>query len=86
MRKFVKILLRIVLGLIAFIALYALSAFVLSKITVPAEPLVSRDVEIYIMTNGVHTDIVVPVKNEQTDWSKSVKFENTTAGKKIIEY
>lgn len=34
-------------------------------------------VSIYILTNGVHTDIVVPLRNEITDWSKEVKFSNT---------
>jgi uncharacterized protein (TIGR02117 family) len=86
LKKFIKIILRIVLGLIAFIALYALSAFILTKITVPAEPVSSRDVDIYIMTNGVHTDIVVPVKNDQADWSKRIKFENTIGKDSTARY
>ncbi|RWY50066.1 TIGR02117 family protein [Mucilaginibacter gilvus] len=77
MKKFLKITLRVVLGLIAFVALYLFAAWSLSKITVPAEPGTSQDVTIYILTNGVHTDIVVPVKNEQMNWSKELKFENT---------
>jgi uncharacterized protein (TIGR02117 family) len=77
MKKFLKITLRVVLGFIAFVALYLLAAWGLSKITISAEPGTSKDVTIYILTNGVHTDIVVPVKNEQMDWSKELKFENT---------
>ena len=77
MKKFLKITLRVVLGFIAFVALYLLAAWGLSKITVSAEPGSSKDVTIYILTNGVHTDIVVPVKNEQMDWSRELKFENT---------
>jgi uncharacterized protein (TIGR02117 family) len=77
MKKFLKITLRVVLGFIAFVALYLLASWGLSKITVSAEPETSKDVTIYILTNGVHTDIVVPVKNEQMDWSKELKFENT---------
>jgi uncharacterized protein (TIGR02117 family) len=57
--------------------LYLLAAFGLSAITVPSESFTSKDVDIYIMTNGVHTDIVVPAKNSQADWSREVKFENT---------
>jgi uncharacterized protein (TIGR02117 family) len=77
MKKLLKITLRIVLGFIAFVALYLLSAWGLSKITISAEPETGKDVTIYILTNGIHTDIVVPVKNEQMDWSKELKFENT---------
>ncbi|MGY4538268.1 uncharacterized protein (TIGR02117 family) [Mucilaginibacter sp. UYNi724] len=77
MKKFFKIALRVVLGFIAFIALYLLAAFGLSKIPVPAEPATAQTIDIYILTNGVHTDVVVPVKNEQMDWSKEVKFDNT---------
>jgi uncharacterized protein (TIGR02117 family) len=77
LKKFLKIALRIVLGFVAFIALYLLAAFGLSKIAIPAEPATAKTIDIYILTNGVHTDVVVPVKNEQVDWSKEVKFDNT---------
>lgn len=77
MKKFLKITLRVVLGIIAFIALYLLAAFGLSKIAVNAEPATAQTIDIYILTNGVHTDVVVPVRNDQIDWSKEVKFENT---------
>jgi len=83
LKKFLKITLRVVLGFIAFVALYLLAAWGISKIPVSAEPLTSADVAIYILTNGVHTDIVVPVKTEQIDWSKEVKFDNTV-GKDTI--
>lgn len=79
MKKFLKITLRVVLGFIAFIALYLLAAFGLSKIATPAESVTDKTVDIYILTNGVHTDIVVPLKTEQVDWSKEVKFENTVS-------
>lgn len=29
------------------------------------------------MTNGVHTDLVVPVKHELMDWSQKVLFSQT---------
>jgi uncharacterized protein (TIGR02117 family) len=79
LKKFLKITLRIALGIIAFVALYLLAAFGLSKIATPAESVADKTVDIYILTNGVHTDIVVPLKNEQIDWSKEVKFENTVS-------
>ena len=40
---------------------------------------------LYILTNGVHTDIVVPVKSEAIDWSTFVPFSDTKS-KKEYEY
>lgn len=77
MKKLLKIALRIVLGFVAFVTLYLLAAFGLSKISISAEPATAQTIDIYILTNGVHTDVVVPLKNEQVDWSKEVKFNNT---------
>ena len=34
-------------------------------------------VEAYILTNGVHTDLVVPVKTKYMDWSQKLPIENT---------
>lgn len=45
-----------------------------SRTLIPAQK-----IEIYILTNGVHTDIVLPVKNEYFNWSKQVKFTDTKA-------
>jgi len=38
-----------------------------------------KEIPIYILTNGVHTDIVLPLKNEHQDWSNQLKFEHTIA-------
>jgi len=54
-----------------------LSAIILSGIEVKAEPLTTQEVEIYIVTNGVHADIVLPVKTALIDWSKHILFANT---------
>jgi uncharacterized protein (TIGR02117 family) len=68
-----------ILAFIAFILIYLFSAYCLSRIAVDEEKDAKDEVTIYIKTNGVHTDIVVPVRNDQKDWSKDVKFENTTS-------
>ncbi|MBC7935351.1 MAG: TIGR02117 family protein [Rhizobacter sp.] len=65
------------LFLVSFLLMYLLSAFCLSGITVEKEAAAGNDIAIYIKTNGVHTDIVVPVKNATYDWSKTVLFSNT---------
>jgi uncharacterized protein (TIGR02117 family) len=43
-------------------------------------------VDIFILSNGVHTDIVVPVKNDTFDWSKQIKFEHTKAKDSTAKY
>lgn len=64
------------LGVFGFLVLYLLSAFGLSRIGTNAEGDTKDQVSIYIKTNGVHTDIVVPVRNGERDWSNEVLFIN----------
>ncbi|MCS4302495.1 uncharacterized protein (TIGR02117 family) [Chryseobacterium sp. BIGb0232] len=45
-----------------------------------------KDIAIYIYTNGVHTDIVMPVKNEMKDWSLMIPFADTKSKKTDYKY
>lgn len=86
MKKALKIALKIFLIFLGFILIYLIAVFSLSKITVNQESNTKPEVAIYILTNGVHTDIVMPVKNDQIDWSQLVKFENTKAADSTYRY
>lgn len=86
MKKALKITIKIFLVLFGFIILYLIAVFSLSKITVNQEPNTKPEVEVYILTNGVHTDIVMPTKNDQIDWSQQVKFENTKVADSTYKY
>jgi uncharacterized protein (TIGR02117 family) len=46
----------------------------------------SNEIEIYILSNGVHTDIVLPAKNECKDWTKEIKIDNTLAKDTSINF
>ncbi len=70
----------------AFVVLYLIVALILSWLSVSKEPGTSNDVAIYILTNGDHTDVVLPVKNQLKDWSREVKFENTISRDTTSEY
>ena len=70
----------------SFIALYLLIAFGLSRITVDKEPNTKREVAIYIITNGVHTDIVVPAKHDLMDWTKEIKYAHTISRDTTFNY
>lgn len=59
------------------VVLYILCAYLFSKITIDKEANSKAQITIYIKTNGVHTDIVMPTVNEQMDWSQQIKFLNT---------
>lgn len=86
MKKTFKILLKSILLFLGFILLYVLSAYTLSKITVDKETDTKPEVEIFILTNGVHTDIVMPTKNDQIDWSKQIQFKNTKSADSTYKY
>jgi uncharacterized protein (TIGR02117 family) len=77
MKTTLKITLLLIAGLIGFILLYLVLAFALSRITVKSELPLEEEIEIYIISNGVHTDLVVPIKSDLYDWSKQVCFEHT---------
>lgn len=72
-----------ILGIFFFlIVLYLISAFALSSIPVNSDfKQCEKDaVEIHILTNGVHTDLVLPFKNQYMDWSKLVNPSYTKSG------
>lgn len=77
MRKLLKFLGLFILGFILFIGVYILAGLGLGRMGVAAEKNTTTDLSIYLLTNGVHTDLVLPVKTPQIDWSKYLKYENT---------
>jgi uncharacterized protein (TIGR02117 family) len=69
--------LKFLLGILAFFVLYIIVALVLPRFSVNSEDENPKeDVAIYIKSNGVHTDIVVPIKTKYKDWSQKIKFEH----------
>lgn len=60
-----------ILFLIAFILLYLLLAWLLPKIKVNSDyKPQEKGIEIFVASNGVHTDFVVPTKHDLKDWRK----------------
>lgn len=77
---------RFFVGIIAFIIIYVLVTLGLSHITVNPDPEKSEDVEIFINSNGVHTDVVVPIRNDVKDWSEQILFSHTKANDSLMRY
>lgn len=63
---------RLILKIISLILTYLLVAFILSKFTVAEEANAPDDLDIYILTNGVHVDLVVPTTYKNYNWFETV--------------
>nr|WP_317046950.1 DUF2459 domain-containing protein [Flavobacterium kingsejongi] len=87
LRKGVRVLRNLILGIFGFVVLYLVAAFVLSLIpvhTTDRDP--ANDITVYIKTNGVHTDLVMPLRSELIDWSQKIKISNTKANDTLARY
>jgi uncharacterized protein (TIGR02117 family) len=85
-KKISKIIVYGLVLLLLFLGVYFLCAFVLSRMSVEKEVSANPEIPVYIKTNGVHTDIVVPIRNNQMDWSKEVLFSNTISKDTTYNY
>ncbi|MFN6115415.1 MAG: TIGR02117 family protein [Flavobacteriales bacterium] len=86
LKQVLRYTLRALLVLVAIIALYAVTAMVLSRIRVPGEIVSHDEITAYILSNGVHTDIVLPVRNGKRDWSHVLPFSHTTGRDSTAEW
>lgn len=82
-----KLFSRIILSLLGIILTYLFLGYFIPFIEVSAkETTEPKVVELYILTNGVHTDLVVPVKTKQIDWSEDIPFRNTLSKNSNFKY
>ncbi|MDJ0365160.1 TIGR02117 family protein [Hymenobacter sp. H14-R3] len=87
LRKTLKIVGYPAATLVGAVALYYGVAQVLSRIPVAAEPTTeAATVPFFIYSNGVHTDLVMPVKSSFIDWSQQLPYANTQAHDSTYEY
>ncbi|WP_418179184.1 TIGR02117 family protein [Aliarcobacter lanthieri] len=85
MKKIIKSLFYILFGVFLFLFFYILAEYFLSRISQNYE-LTSNDYMIYIKSNGVHTDIVLPLENNIIKWNEFFPFEDTKSKNKDFEY
>ncbi|WP_298143322.1 TIGR02117 family protein [Flavobacterium sp.] len=58
------------LSLLTFIGFYLLLAATIGYITISGDEITEpKTIEIYLQTNGVHSELVLPVKNQLFDWN-----------------
>lgn len=64
--------------ILLFAIVYSLSVLIIPFITIKAETVQTiREINIYVKTNGIHTDIIVPLKNKYFDWNTKISQKNT---------
>jgi len=86
-RKFGRYALKVLRYIAVFLVVYIVCMFTLSRIPVNSkdeDP--ARDVTIFIKSNGVHTDIVFPIKNQYKDWTPLVHPTKTTSKDSTFQY
>lgn len=87
LKKGWRLFYKLLFGVVGFIVLYSVVVFTLSRITVNKEdPDPAKDIMIYIKSNGVHTDVVVPVANEIKDWRNEIAFNHTVSKDSTYQY
>lgn len=87
MKKTLQIILKGIAAVLGLVIIYVVLALAIPYI--PVQKKATSDVPeipIYIYTNGVHTDIVMPIKTDQIDWSEKILFENTTSKSTDFNY
>lgn len=89
--KMVTILLTILgkflLGFLVFIVFYAVTAFLLTMIPINGQFSHSKDgVTIWVISDGIHADFILPVKETRHDWWKILDAADYGAPKEDIQY
>lgn len=86
LKKLFRYTKRFLLVLIVIIVVYILATFIGYVIPVNSNAAKQGDITIYINSNGVHTDIVVPVKDNIKDWTTIIPFSHTKAKDSLVQY
>ncbi|MBQ0147414.1 MAG: TIGR02117 family protein [Flavobacteriaceae bacterium] len=80
MKKLFTSLLKTIGVILGLLVIYLLLAIVLPLIPINKTTSSNEDsITIYILTNGMHTDIVMPVESEVINWSEIIPFRDTKA-------
>ncbi len=77
MKNGFRILFTVLVSVLFFIVFYLSIAFICARISVNDVVSKEGNVTVYIKSNGVHTDLVLPVKSRKLDWSKIFPYANT---------
>ena len=78
LKKIGLILLKILIGIVLLVVVYFFIAFILALIPVNSDfKQQENGTAIYVCSNGVHTDIVVPSQSGSINWNHFLKLDNS---------
>jgi len=77
LKKMIKIAAGILLSLLAVLLIYVALEAILSRIEASRKDSgLVKDIRVFVLSNGVHTDIVLPVKSDLIDWFTVFPYAN----------
>jgi uncharacterized protein (TIGR02117 family) len=83
-KSFFKYSLFVLIGIVAYITIVLSVAYI--PVNTDTKPCTEDCVDVYLRSNGVHTDIVLPMKNDVKDWSLQLDSKQTKAAKTGFKY
>ena len=87
LKKIVKITLKVIIGIVAFVGCYFLVAYVCKYISTNDDYVVpEQGTEVYVISNGVHADICFPLNGHNTFWNKYFDVKTFTTLKQKPKY
>ena len=71
---------RVLIDLFFLLVAYIAAVFLLPMIKSDRQADGDADITLYLISNGIHTDIVMPSRNGDTDWTTTFPAADTTGG------
>lgn len=77
MRQILRLVFKFIFVFVVFVLFYFTTAFLCARITVNEDVSSKGKITVYVKSNGVHTDLVVPVRNSIINWAQVFPYKNT---------
>ena len=71
---------RVLVDLFFLLVAYIAAVFLLPMIKIDRQAAGNDDITLYLISNGIHTDIVMPSRNGDTDWTTTFPAVDTAGG------
>lgn len=76
----------VLLTFVVFVYLYLGVAYVTARISFDGQPGEPKTYELFLLSNGVHTDIVVPANSDLINWTTLIPYQNTRGNDSSLSY
>ncbi|MGV4460348.1 TIGR02117 family protein [Ornithobacterium rhinotracheale] len=86
MKKLLQILKKVFLSIFLILLIYFAAVLIGGNVKCNTNHHSAGEVTIYLLSNGVHTDFVVPIKNEIYDWQTLISPKDTKGGDRGYEF